>query len=976
MATILIVDDLKLNRTFLATLLGGKGHRLIEARNGSEALAAAQAEHPNLVITDVLMPVMDGYEFVRQLRLDPLTAATPVLFYTAPYGEREARAHALAHGVAYVLTKPAEAEEVLKIVALVLSGESLPEPPVDAIPAPSRSDREHLRLLTDKLSEKVGDLRIANARLRAVINIGLELASHRDSDRLLKNVCHAACDLFGASYVTLGIVDLNDRTVRRIVAWGAEASWITTGDTASGILAEVMANRRTARGDASEGEALASQFPVGHPEVQSFLAVPITSTLHAYGWICLVGNEGRTFTEGDEHLLMALSAQVGRIYEVEHEAIEREQAESNLSRERDRAQRFLDTAEVMLLALDVDGRITLINRSGAALLGWTAAELIGRDWIVTCVPERRRAAVGDTFASLLAGDLSIAENLIVTRSGDERLIEWRNTVLRDDAGIGIGTLSSGTDITARSQAAEVTRVAEARMRFALESAGVGIWDMDYKTGVLEWSGTLEAQYGLMAGTFAGTFDAFIDRIHPDDRAATLKTLEAARKSGSDFSIQHRTVWPDGTLRFLSGAGRMHLDATGTPVRGVGISLDITERRTLEEQYQQAQKMEAIGRLAGGVAHDFNNLLTIILGYCEMWLTDLDPDAARQRDIGEIQKAGIRAAGLTRQLLAFSRKAIIEPTLLDLNAVVTDMRVMLGRLIREDVNVVLTHPLQLARVKADRGQVEQIVMNLAVNAQDAMPKGGTLTIETANVELDDDYSSTHPAINPGCYVVLTVTDTGTGMTPEVLARAFEPFFTTKEPGKGTGLGLATVHGIAARNGGGVNVYSEIGRGTSFNVYFPVADPAETMVEEPAPVVAPRAAAGETVLVVEDADALRELTRKLLQRLGYTVLVAANAEEALQVFDGHASIDAVLTDVVMPGASGPELTRQLVERRPGMKVIYMSGYTEDAIVHHGVLKPGIAFLHKPFTSEALGRKVRDVLDRAGPLARESMDKVVLR
>jgi PAS domain S-box-containing protein len=961
MATILIVDDLTINRASLVTLLGDGGHVLLEAKNGSEALATAQAECPDLVITDVLMPVMDGYELVRQLRLDPLTAAIPVLFYTAPYGEREARARALAHGVAYVLTKPAEAEEVLKIVRSVLGGELLPESPPEAAALPVGSDREHLRLLTDKLSEKIDDLRISNARLRAVINIGLELASHSDSDRLLTNVCHAACDLFGATYVTLGIVDVRDQTVRRLVAWGADASWIAVGDAASGIFAEVIANRRTSRGDAADGEPLQPLFPPHHPEVQSFLAAPITSAVHAFGWLCLVGNEGRTFSEEDEHLLTALSAQVGRIYEVKHEVVERKQAELDLLRERDRAQRFLDTAEVMLLALDVEGGITLINRSGCALLEWTPAELLGRDWIATCVPERRRDAVRIALGKLLCGDLSMNANLIVTRSGQERLIEWRNTLLRDDAGIVIGTLSSGTDITVRNQTAEDTRIAEERMRFALDSAGVGIWDMDYATGVLQWSETLEAQYGLQPGTFAGTFDDFINRIDPRERASVVDTLAKASQSGTDFFIQHRSMWPDGTVRFLSGAGRIHLDAHGAPARGVGISMDITERRTLEEQYQQAQKMEALGRLAGGVAHDFNNLLTVILGYCEVLLTALDPDEERQRDLAEIQKAGMCAAALTRQLLAFSRKEIIEPTVLDLNAVVTDMRVMLGRLIREDVKVVLTHPPKLASVKADRGQVEQMVMNLAVNAQDAMPKGGTMTIETANAELDEDYARTHLGVRPGAYVALTVTDTGTGMTSEVMARVFEPFFTTKETGKGTGLGLATVHGIAGRNGGSVNVHSEVGNGTSFSVYFPVSDAAQTVGEVVAPVAAVHAVQGETVLVVEDAHALRELTRKLLQRQGYAVLVAANADEALQVFDGNASIDVVLTDVVMPGASGPELTRQLVERRPAMKVIYMSGYTEDAVVHHGVLKPGIAFLHKPFTSDALGRKVREALDR---------------
>jgi two-component system cell cycle sensor histidine kinase/response regulator CckA len=392
----------------------------------------------------------------------------------------------------------------------------------------------------------------------------------------------------------------------------------------------------------------------------------------------------------------------------------------------------------------------------------------------------------------------------------------------------------------------------------------------------------------------------------------------------------------------------------------GITQDVTERHTLEEQYRQAQKMEAVGRLAGGVAHDFNNLLTVILGYCELLLADLDPGDPRRADTAEIQKAGTRAAGLTRQLLAFSRKQIVEPTPLDLNAVIIDIRPMLGRLIREDVKVMLGLRPELASVTADRGQVEQIVMNLAVNAQDAMPRGGTLTLETANIELGEHYARSHLGVEPGQYVVLTVTDTGTGITPQVRARLFEPFFTTKEVGRGTGLGLATVHAIVTRSRGSVSVDSEVGKGTSFKVYLPRADAAELVAE--APSLTARLHTGtETVLVVEDADGLRELTRRLLQRLGYTVLVAESAEEAFQLFESNPSIHVVLTDVVMPGGSGPDLTSKLVERRPGLKVIYMSGYTDEAIVQHGVLKPGIAFLHKPFTSEALGRKVREVLDK---------------
>jgi CheY-like chemotaxis protein len=277
-----------------------------------------------------------------------------------------------------------------------------------------------------------------------------------------------------------------------------------------------------------------------------------------------------------------------------------------------------------------------------------------------------------------------------------------------------------------------------------------------------------------------------------------------------------------------------------------------------------------------------------------------------------------------------------------------------------VKVVVGQTPDLALVKADRGQIEQVVMNLVVNARDAMPKGGTLTIETANVELDEHYATSHLNVRPGPYVVLTVTDTGTGMTPEVQARLFEPFFTTKEPGKGTGLGMSIVYGVVARSGGTIGIYSEVGRGTSFRVYFPRADTMETRAEPPADTAPPRSG-GQTVLVVEDADGLRELAKRLLERQGYTVLTADGAAEALRLFEETPTIDVLLTDVVMPGASGPELTEQLVAKQPSLKVIYMSGYTEDGIIHHGFLEPGISFLQKPFTSDTLGRKIREVLEQ---------------
>jgi PAS domain S-box-containing protein len=618
---------------------------------------------------------------------------------------------------------------------------------------------------------------------------------------------------------------------------------------------------------------------------------------------------------------------------------------------------LLDIAHEAIMVKDLDGRILYWNKGAERIFGWSAAETLGRkaeDFLYDEAVEFQ-----DARTTLLAAGVRKGEQVRHTKDGRDIVVESGWTLVRDEQGRPKSILAIHTDITERRQAAETIRAADERMRFALKSARVGIWDLDCKTGTVRWSETIETQYGMAPGAFGGTFEAFIECIHPDDRASVLETVGTAMKSGGEFSVQNRSIWPNGTVRWLSGAGRILLDEEGEPVGGVGISQDVTERHILEAQFLQAQKMEAIGRLAGGVAHDFNNLLTVILGFCELLLADGDSDDPRRADIGEIQKAGRRAAGLTRQLLAFSRKQIIEPTRLDLNIVLVDMQVMLRRLIGEDVKVLLDLRPKLAGVLADRGQIEQIVLNLAVNAKDAMPKGGTLTIETDNVDLDDHYAATHVGVKSGPHVALTMSDTGTGMSPEVQARLFEPFFTTKDEGKGTGLGLATVHGIVTGSGGHVSVYSHVDKGTSFKVYFPRTDAAEKVLAAP-PSLA-RTTGAVTVLVVEDADGLRALAGRMLERQGYTVLVAAGAEEALRLFDENPSIDVLLTDVVMPGASGPELTTKLIKRRSTLKVVYMSGYTDEAIVHHGVLEPGITFLHKPFTAEALGIKIHEALDR---------------
>ena len=611
-----------------------------------------------------------------------------------------------------------------------------------------------------------------------------------------------------------------------------------------------------------------------------------------------------------------------------------------------------------------EGILLEVNQAPLVAAGLTSSDVVGKPFVDApwwahspAIQQQLRDAIA-RGARGEASRFDLRANGVGSQVID---IDFSLQPLRDATGQVTFLIPSANVITERKQAEQSLRTAEERMRFALASSNVGIWDMDYVTGVLQWSDTMAAQYGLAPGMFEGTFEGFVNRIHPDDRASTIETLGKAMASGTDFSVTNRAVWHDGTVRWLSGAGRVFLDSRGIPLRGVGISQDITERRILEEQYQRAQKMEAVGQLAAGVAHDFNNLLNVILGFSELLLEDVTLGQSRKADVTEIQKAGVRAAGLTRQLLTFSRKEIIQPTVLDLNVVVADMRVMLGRLIGEDVEVVLDLGRAVACVKADRGQLEQIVLNLAVNARDAMPKGGRLTIGTANIQPDEYSMKTNFSGTPRPCVALTMTDTGTGMSPEVKARLFEPFFTTKGIGKGTGLGLATVHGIVAHSGGSITVDSEIGKGTSFTVYLPMADPAEQVVAAPARAAARAAAGVQTVLVVEDAAGLREVTRRLLERLGYSVLVAANADDARALFEQNPCIDLLLTDVVMPGASGPELVVQLMERRPTLKVIYMSGYTDETIVHHGILDSGVAFLQKPFGSETLGRTLREAFDR---------------
>ena len=505
-------------------------------------------------------------------------------------------------------------------------------------------------------------------------------------------------------------------------------------------------------------------------------------------------------------------------------------------------------------------------------------------------------------------------------------------------------------------AALVRRRSQERLALAVTGTGAGVWEWDIVSGTVTWSEQMERIAGLAPQQFGKTLAAFEAIVHPEDRGLLARWLDDQRHP---FAEDFRVVRPDGEVRWISSFGQAFRDAAGRPVRLLGLAIDSTARRRLEDQLRQAQKMEAIGSLAAGVAHDFNNLLSVVLSYSEFALEQLEPGATLRADIEEISKAGTRAAELTRQLLAFSRQQILQPRVVNLNQILADLEKMLSRLLNEDVTLSLLPAVELGTVLADPGQIEQVIVNLVVNARDAMPKGGRLTIETENVDLDAAYAVGHVEVAAGPYVMLAVTDSGIGMSAQTRSRIFEPFFTTKEKGKGTGLGLSTVFGIVRQSGGHISVYSELGTGTAFKVYLPRVDRTPDVIGR-ASMVPVSLRGSETVLLVEDEEQVRVLARAILQRNGYNVLEAQNGGEAFLICEQHAGkIDLLITDVVMPRMSGRQLAERLAPLRP-LKVLYMSGYTDDSIVNHGILEPDVQFIQKPLTPETLLRRVREVLE----------------
>lgn len=644
---------------------------------------------------------------------------------------------------------------------------------------------------------------------------------------------------------------------------------------------------------------------------------------------------------------------------------DRKRAEEVLAEHEHRFRVMIQNINDTLLIMKPSGEIEFASPSCLALTGYPARELTGSNLYDLIHTEDRGWVSASIQNSSPQTDRGVAlEFRYLHNDGTVRWVEVCGTNLVDDPTIG-GLILAARDITRRRQSELETL--EWKLRYELLALATGnvVYDL-LSTGEIKWGGGVEEAFGYGTRETQGGLAQWLSRVHPDDRQRAAEHVRAAQNAGSSFNLEYRVKRKDGHYVLVQDTGYPYFGADGGVEHFIGVLSDITRRKKADEEnarltasLQQAQKMESIGRLAGGVAHDFNNLLTVIsanVSFATMELQEHDP---LYESMQEINSAVESAAALTRQLLAFSRKQVIDPRVLNLNTVVERMHRMLTRLLGEDVELNSELDESLGQVRLDPGQVEQLIVNLAVNARDAMPVGGRLTLRTANVTLDESRAIGQGFVRSGDYVMLAVSDNGSGMDEETKTHLFEPFFTTKELGKGTGLGLATVYGIVTQNEGIIEVSSELHCGTTFEIYWPRVDAEPEAFRDQHTSRLPRGA--ETIMLVEDEDMVREVAARLLRRQGYRVLAYANGGEAMMAArEMDETFHLLITDVVMPGINGRVLAQNLREIRPGLKVLFTSGYTGEVIMQHGILKEDIEFMAKPYTLELLAKRVREVLD----------------
>ncbi|MGE5093208.1 MAG: PAS domain S-box protein [Bacillota bacterium] len=612
-----------------------------------------------------------------------------------------------------------------------------------------------------------------------------------------------------------------------------------------------------------------------------------------------------------------------------------------------------------IFLIDPAGWIRSWNEGAQRVFGHTRDEFTGLHTSALFVPE-------DIAAGIPARELETAraegeandDRWLMRKDGNRFWANGATTALRDADGSVIGFAKIVHDRTDQKRTEEALRESQQRLTAALHAAQMGTWRWDIASDVYTFDQSLHALFGLSPDDRIRSFADFLEHLHPEDRSTVVVAFQRSVNEGVDFNVEFRVPLPDGGLRWLRDQGQVVRDADGQVESLTGACVDITERRRTEERVRHAQRMEAVGQLAGGVAHEINNMMQGVLGFSELLLHGLPTGDERRSDVEQIRRAAGRAAMVTGQLLAFSRRQVLRAEVLELGAVIENIEPMLRRLLGEDRQLVVSRASGIGRVKADQGQVEQVLINLALNARDAMPSGGRLTLALRNVDLDLAYGDRHPGveIRPGPYVMIAATDTGHGMDAATQARIFEPFFTTKPTGQGTGLGLATVYGIIRQSGGYIWVYSEPGRGTTFKVYLPL------LVDPPAATLDRLLPAGTlpTLLVVEDEEMVRRWVVRVLSREGYECIEARNGIEALRLLEQRSGrVDLLVSDVVMPEMGGRALAERVAELGYQVPVLFMSGYTDDEVLRRGLLAPGARMIEKPMQVEVLLQAVRELI-----------------
>lgn len=838
---ILIVDDDYHSRQLYTSLLTPFGHQVLEARDGREGLEMAKRGTPDLIISDILMPSMNGYEFVTALRKEPSLSKIPVIFHSASFLDREARALGESCGVSLYILKPCDPEKILKIVHTAL-GTSVKLP---AQSAPQPPERATIPLLLDAFFEKRKELNASTARLSALLELAMHFAGPCTANQVLTQAAASAREILGSNYASVGLLDEDGVNLQSFALTGVSADIVSemNQDSFKGkVFQDIIRDRKPRIGYGPFGNLAGIDLPLLHPPVRSFLGARLEIEGRVYGWIYVAEKlASLEFEDQDARILEAIAAQTAlacentrRYRKIQEHATKLEAEVAERQRAEARFRMLVESAPSGIIIVDGKGRIVDVNPHAIQLFGYDRKELVGQA-VEMLVPSAIRSA---------------------------------------------------------HEKHRISFAANHRAR----PMGLGL------------------------------------------------ELFAHRKDGTEFPVEISL----GPL------------VTESEILVSASIVDITARKKMEQQLRVSQRVEAIGRLAGGVAHDFNNLLTVILGSCDALADELPADHTGLRKLELMKKAASSAADLTRQLLAFGRKQILQPRIIESKEIVRSVGGLLKRLIGENIDFQVSVDPSAGCINADYGQIEQILVNLVTNARDAMPDGGRLEIEVSNAELGEAYRDTHPPVAPGSYVMIAVSDTGKGMDRETQAQIFDPFFTTKEIGKGSGLGLATVYGIVKQSGGYIWVYSELDRGTVFRIYLPRVKHAQI---QQSPTEPDRSEQGgtEIILLAEDSEALREIASEYLASLGYTVIEAASGSEALRKSSELAGkIDLLLTDVVMPEMDGRKLADEIVQKRPGIKVLFSSGYTDDAIVRHGVLEPGVCFIQKPYLPKALARKVREVLD----------------